>query len=140
MTTANANATDAARCTLRLEESDGRGNLKLSVPGTEYVLDLAATGAVSTPVGKRLAGVVAGRAQKLHRCHAGGEFIEPVEGHPRIVQGRVRAQDLDGNRLLVQAVVPMWIALGTGQSAREFHAGDIVNFYMESGVTFAPQA
>jgi hypothetical protein len=34
----------------------------------------------------------------------------------------------------------MWITLATDQSAREFHAGDIVNFYMESGVVFTPQA
>jgi hypothetical protein len=65
---------------------------------------------------------------------------EPVEGHPRIVQGRAREVDAAGNRILLQAVIPMWITLATDQSAREFHAGDIVNFYMESGVVFTPQA
>jgi hypothetical protein len=87
-----------------------------------------------------VSGVVSGRAQKLHRAHAGGEFIEPVEGHPRIVQGRVRETDPTGNRLLLQAVVPMWITLSADQSARSFMPGDIVNFYMESGVVFTPQA
>ncbi|MFZ9881361.1 MAG: hypothetical protein ACO3QC_08170 [Phycisphaerales bacterium] len=132
-TTANA----TAACTVRLEGRHG-SNLHLSVPGTEYVLELV--GATTVAEGKRVQGTIAGRAQKLHRASAGGEFIEPVEGHPRIVQGRVRESDLAGNRLLVQAVVPMWISLGAGQSARDFHAGDIVNFYMESGVTFAPLA
>jgi hypothetical protein len=130
--------------TLRLEEilRDSRpgGALRLSIPGTEYVLDLAAGGATSVALGKRVSGVVSGRALKLHRTHAGGEFIEPVEGHPRIVQGRVRDTDPAGNRILLQAVVPMWITLATDQRAQEFHAGDIVNFYMESGVVFTPHA
>ena len=112
----------------------------VSVPGSAYMLRLHAQGAAPTAVGKRVRGIVSGQAQKLHKASAGGEFIEPVAGHPRIVQGRVRATDLERNRVLVQAVVPMWVTPATGQSARDFHAGDFVNFYMESGVSFAPIA
>jgi len=136
----------SSTCTVRLEEvrgsanTGGSGSFLVSVPGTEYVLDLVSGGATAVPLGKRVTGSVSGRAQKLHRAHAGGEFIEPVEGHPRIVQGRVRETDPTGNRLLLQAVVPMWITLSADQSARSFMAGDIVNFYMESGVVFTPQA
>ena len=56
------------------------------------------------------------------------------------MQGRVRDTDPAGNRILLQAVVPMWITLATDQRAQEFHAGDIVNFYMESGVVLTPHA
>jgi hypothetical protein len=138
--------TASSTCTVRLEETrdaataGGLRSYVLTVPGSEYVLDLVSGGPTSVPVGKRVSGVVSGRAQKLHRAHAGGEFIEPVEGHPRIVQGRVRETDPTGNRLLLQAVVPMWITLSADQSARSFMPGDIVNFYMESGVVFTPQA
>jgi hypothetical protein len=143
MTTAPA---ASSTCTVRLEEirdparGGSSGSFVLSVPGTEYVLDLVAGGPTSVAIGKRVSGTVSGRAQKLHRANAGGEFIEPVEGHPRIVQGRVRESDPTGNRLLLQAVVPMWISLSADQSARSFLPGDIVNFYMESGVVFTPQA
>jgi len=130
---------DPAVCRARLEESGPEGFV-ISVPGTEYVLRLHLKGATSVAPGKRISGVITGSAQTVHRASAGGEFIEPVEGHPRIVQGRVRATDLASNRVLVQAVVPMWITPAAGQSARDFHAGDFVNFYMESGVTFAPNA
>ena len=134
---------DPAICHARLEESptdgSGGGGFVISVPGTDYMLRLHLKGPTGVAVGKRIAGVITGNAQKIHRAQAGGEFIEPVEGHPRIVQGRIRAIDAEGNRVLVHAVVPMWVTPAAGQSARDFHAGDFVNFYMESGVTFAPQ-
>lgn len=130
---------DPAVCRARLEESGPEGFV-ISVPGTEYVLRLHLKGATSVAPGKRISGVITGSAQKVHRASAGGEFIEPVEGHPRIVQGRIREVDASANRVLLQAVVPMWISLEAGQSARDFAAGDFVNFYMESGVTFAPNA
>jgi hypothetical protein len=130
---------DPAVCRARLEESGPEGFV-ISLPGTEYMLRLHLRGATAVAPGKRISGVITGTAQKFHRASAGGEFIEPVEGHPRIVQGRVRATDASANRVLVQAVVPMWVTPAAGQSARDFHAGDFVNFYMESGVTFAPTA
>ncbi|MEY3022229.1 MAG: hypothetical protein RIS86_1427 [Planctomycetota bacterium] len=129
----------ATAATLRLVRADA-DRIVLSVPGTGYELDLVPAGTTSVAPGKRLRGTLSGRAQKLHRSSAGGEFIEPVQGHPRIVQGRVRAVDAGGGRLLVQAVVPMWIEPAAGQSAGEFRPGEIVNFYMESGVAFAPEA
>lgn len=129
----------ATVATVRLEEA-GRDRIVVSVPGTEYELALVPTGTTGTPVGKRLRGTISGRAQKLHRANAGGEFLEPVHGHPRIVQGRIREVDAAGGRLLVQAVVPMWIEPVAGQSARDFRAGEMVNFYMESGVAFAPES
>jgi hypothetical protein len=135
----SATTSDPAVCHARLEDA-GPAGFSISLPGTEYLLRLHLVGSTGVPAGKRIAGVIGGKAQKLHRAHAGGEFIEPVEGHPRIVQGRVRASDTGSNRLLIQAVVPMWIGLAEGQSARDFSAGDFVNFYMESGVTFTPCA
>jgi len=129
---------DPAICHARLEES-GPGGFVVSIPHTEYMLRLHLAGTTAVAPGKRIEGVVSGQAQKFHKAHAGGEFIEPVEGHPRIVQGRVRAVDQGANRVLVQAVVPMWVRVAAGQSAAEFHPGDFVNFYMESGVSFAPR-
>ena len=137
MTTADP--TSRATATFRLEAARSAG-FSLAVPGTEYVLELAAAGPTGVPVGKRVRGTVSGRALKMHRASAGGEFIEPVEGHPRIVQGRIREVDPASNRVLLQAVFPMWIECSTGQSARDFAAGDIVNFHVESGVRFAPEA
>lgn len=130
---------DPSVCQVRIEESGPEGFV-VSVPHTEYLLRLHLKGSCHAAPGKRVSGTITGQAQKLSRALAGGEFIEPVCGHPRIVQGRVRATDAGTNRVLVQAVVPMWVTPAAGQSATEFRAGDFVNFYLESGVSFAPVA
>ena len=61
-------------------------------------------------------------------------------GQPRIVQGVVRGVDQASNRLLCDVVVPMWVEPFDGQQATEFTAGDMVNFYVQSGITFTPVA
>ena len=84
--------------------------------------------------------MIHGKALKINVAHAGGQFIEPVLGHPRIVNGTVIAVDPAENRLLAQVVVPMWVDVAEGQSARDFATGQLVNFYFASGVSFTPVA
>lgn len=125
-----------------VESLDG-SRVVVSVPGTEYRLHLvpgAPASAFPTRPHARATGSVRGRALRMHRAAAGGVFIEPIEGHPRILQGRVLEVDAAGRRLLLHAVIPMWMDLAEGQSAEEFQAGDLVNFYAERGVTFTPTA
>ena len=85
--------------------------------------------------------MIEARALKLHRASAGGRFIEPVHGRPRIVQGTVYEVDLARDRLLMDVVVPMWVTVETavtGQAASEFSQGDLLNFYVESDISFTP--
>ena len=119
----------------------------LGVHGTDYLIELTPTvtsGEFPAPRSsrnRRIRGTVAGRALKMHRAEAGGRFIEPVHGRPRIVQGTVYEVDAPNGRLLMDVVVPMWITLDTattGQSASEFSPGDLLNFYLEPGTTFTP--
>ena len=89
----------------------------------------------------RVHGEIHGRALKMHRANAGGRFIEPSSGQPRIVQGTVFEVDAANNRLLMDVVVPMWItvdSVASGQRASEFAQGDLLNFYLESGTSFTP--
>ena len=77
----------------------------------------------------------------MHRAEAGGRFIEPVHGRPRIVQGTVYQVDQPNDRLLMDVVVPMWITVDTattGQRASDFSPGDLLNFYLEPGTLFTP--
>ncbi len=140
MPTEPATHADADICRAVLE-SKSDDLVVLSLPGTSYRLHFKPTvpaSAIMTAEGKRIRGRVCGKAQRIHPAQAGGRFIEPIYGHPRIVQGTVASVDAAGNRLLVEMVIPVWFSLERGQSANEFAVGQMINMYIESGMTFTP--
>lgn len=62
--------------------------------GTTYELHLErAPGSTLPPIGVPTTGRVVVRARKVYTVPSGGNFISPIFGPPRIVQGRVRAAD-----------------------------------------------
>lgn len=134
---------DIARVVLEQVVPGQPSRVQLSVPRYEYRLDLVLDGDPATlagRVGKRVAGVIRGRALRMWSARAGGCFIEPVWGHPRIVQGRVIATDIERNAVLLDLVVPAWFDLEPSQAAAAFQTGDMLNFYVESGMRFTPSA
>ncbi len=113
--------------------------LVLALPGTEYRLHLRPTvsGAeITTPPGKRISGTIRATALRMYPARAGGRFIEPIWGEPRIVQGTVLA--VDAGRVLVDVSVPMWVTLKEGQDVSGLAEGQMVNFYVRSGASFRP--
>lgn len=113
--------------------------LVLALPGTEYRLHLRPTvsGAeITTPLGKRISGTIRATALRMYPARAGGLFIEPIWGEPRIVQGTVLA--VDAGRVLVDVSVPMWVTLQEGQDVSGLAEGQMVNFYVRSGASFRP--
>ncbi len=120
---------------LRLEEGVGT----FGVPGTGYRISLVVPEGFDSPAGRRIRGRVRGHALRMHRTSAGGNFIEPLEGRPRIVQGTVIAVDPDADEVILDLVVPFRIAMAEGQSASDFATGEMVNFYMHPGAAFTPE-
>ena len=80
-------------CCVRLEEATV-SKFVVSVPGTEYVLQFAAGGSTSVAPGKRVVGTITGRAQKFHRPHAGGEFIEELGSNAGELMNMLMAVDV----------------------------------------------
>ena len=131
-------ATDTASVVL---ESLPTGRIQVAIPKSNYSLDLvdanpSATARLASAVGRHIHGVIHARALKMHRATGGGVFIEPVQGQPRSVQGRVLATDTVNNKILAHVVIPMWIAMPAGQAAADFSTGELVNFYVEGGSSF----
>ncbi|MDA1007873.1 MAG: hypothetical protein O2800_02560 [Planctomycetota bacterium] len=112
----------------------GDGAACFSLPHSHYILQLVAP---AGSVGK-VEVTIRAKALKMHKTTAGGIFIEPVEGAPRIVQGRILETDATNNRILANIIVPMWIDVPQGQAASAFRHGDLANFYLESGARFEP--
>lgn len=131
-------ATDTDVVSGRLE-AVGDGFIELSIPGTSYRLRLAVSDAVAAPIGQRMRGTIHAKALRMHKATAGGLFIEPIAGSPRIIQGRVQRIDEAGNRVLMHFGVPMWIDVPSPQKASSFTPGDLANFYVESGTSFSAQ-
>ena len=117
--------------------------VRIAPTGTAYRIELVLdgdAGALASRVGKRISGTVRGRALRAWHATAGGCFIEPVWGMPRIVQGRVLAVDVQSNAALLDLAFPAWVAMEPSQAAGGFQTGDMLNFYVESGASFTPAA
>lgn len=113
------------------------GLVVLAVPGTDYRLHLVPTRPIPAAlVGKRVEGRIDAAARKINVTEKGGNFIDPVYGRPRNIQGRVVERGLDNQTLVVHAAVPLFVRVRHPQSPADFAAGQIVNFAVEPGATF----
>ena len=114
------------------------GVIQFAPSGTNYVLHLAAPD-VNGPIGPLVEGVIGVQARKAYSVPSGGNFISPIFGPPRTIQGRVKA--VEGGRIIVQAGVPIHVQLPAESSAVELAngaiaVGSLVNVVALPGATF----
>lgn len=110
----------------------------LTVPNTDYRIRLRTYQAPSTPVGKRITGIIRAQARRVDVVHTGGSFIEPVYGRPRRIQGEIVEIDASGSTITVHAgAAPIVAKLSQGQRADAFHVGDFVAFDVLEGASFS---
>lgn len=127
-----------ARATLLEDAPEGGGILKLGFANTSYQVYLEAEGPTGVAPGKRVIGVIGARSKRIDRVATGGQYIEPVYGRPRRVQGRV-VRIVDG-KVVVNAGMPVHCApTAPGQKASDFAEGDFVSFDVLEGATFSPR-
>ncbi len=112
--------------------------LVLRVPNTSYELHLRPANEVTTPVGKRVVGVIRVEARRVDKVGTGGRYVEPVAGRPRRVQGRVVR--VEGEAVVVDAGVPIHLLLTDArQKATDFEPGEVVSCDVLDGATFSVQ-
>ena len=120
-----------------------KDNLVVFAPhGTNYELHLVAPN-YSGPVGIQTQGIIRVTARKVWTVPSGGNFISPLFGPPRIVQGRVRA--LDERTLVVLAGTPVIVDLPNDPSVMDLAngsvtVGSLVNVTALPGARFEPIA
>ena len=115
----------------------------LTVPNTEYRLELRPVGDDLAPfegrVGTTVVGIVRAEARRLDLCGAGGRYVEPVFGRPRRVQGMVREVRAPENTVVVSAALGLALNLtptAPGQNAGQFKEGDFLTCGVLDGATF----
>lgn len=98
------------------------------VPGSNYRSTFKCAGAAALQVGQRIAGVVHAPARKAEVVSDGGNYVEPLFGRPRRMQGRVVEQYPKTNELLVQVGYPVRVKLPHEQTVVDFPVGSRVGW------------
>jgi hypothetical protein len=109
--------------------------------GTNYELHLETATAYGGPTNKPTQGVVRVRARKLYTVPSGGNFIAPILGTPRTVQGRVVW--VSPRQIVLHAGMPVLVDIPTEPHAIDLGSGPIeegaiVNVVALPGAAFEP--
>src|SRR5436190_19047565 len=95
---------------------DVRENLIVFQPhGTTYELHLSTEQPYAGPRDSPISAFIRAVARKVYTVPSGGNFIQPIFGPPRIIQGRVRI--IDQRALVLQAGAPIIIDLPAADTA-----------------------
>lgn len=109
--------------------------VQVRVPGTNYRLRLVPAEGLSVAVGDKIEGVIRAQALRMDVIPAGGRFIEPVQGRPRRVQGRIVGGNVDRNEVYIKAGPGVVVTPMAPQRASDFSIGQIVSFDVREGST-----
>jgi hypothetical protein len=137
-TTTATNTTSGLSARGKVTGKTAGGLIKFIPAGTTYELHLAAPN-YEGPLNTLVDGVVRVKARKAYTVPSGGNFITPLYGTPRIIQGRVRA--VEGNTIVIQAGTPVRAELPAESSAVELGngaiaVGSLVNVVALPGAAF----
>lgn len=91
--------------------------------GTNYELQLKPTTPYDGPLDEPIDALIRVSARKVYTVPSGGNFVAPIFGTPRIVQGRVKF--IDGVFVVVHAAANFIVELPAGESAIDLNNGAI---------------
>lgn len=102
-----------------------RGNIAVFQPAsTNYQLHLTLAGAGTPDVSAQpIECLIRVNARKIYTVPSGGNFISPIFGPPRILQGRVKFAD--NNTIVIQAGLPIMVTLPAAETAIDLSEGSI---------------
>ena len=116
------------------------GSIEIVIPETAYKLRLVCDDDVSGDIGDAVRGVVTAVALKIHVAAAGGRFISPMNGEPRIIAGHVLSMNPVEGTAVVQSIIPLEIRVEDLDFLGSLTVGELVNFYVRSGASWRPSA
>jgi hypothetical protein len=110
-------------------ESVESGIATLRVPGSNYRNSFVFHGDPATlPAGARVRGTIHAPAWKVDRVELGGNYVEPLYGRPRRMQGTILSVDAAKNELTVQVGYEATVKLPAGVKGESFKPGDRVGW------------
>lgn len=109
--------------------------VQVRVPDTDYRLRLVPAEGFSARVGDKVRGIIRAQALRMDVVPAGGRYIEPVQGRPRRIQGRVIGGNVSLNEVYIKAGPGVVITPMAPQRASDFSIGQMVSFDVRNGAT-----
>jgi hypothetical protein len=110
-------------------DSVGEGVVTLRVPGSNYCNTFAVSGdGLKFEPGQRVRGTIHAPAWKVDRVELGGNYVEPLFGRPRRMQGTILSVDVARNELTVQVGYEATVKLPAKYSAASYQVGERVGW------------
>jgi hypothetical protein len=111
-------------------ESIEDGLVTLRCPGTNYCNSFAIQedAVVKLSPGKRVRGKIHAPAWKVDRVELGGNYVEPLVGRPRRMQGTIISVNAAANELTVQVGYEAIVTLPESLRADAFKPGERVGW------------
>lgn len=102
--------------------------ITLKTPNANYRNTFKCPAAADLVVGKRVTGTVHAPGRKIDAVSQGGNYVEPLFGRPRRMQGIVLRQNIADNSLIVQPAYEVTVQLPIGQQAADYPVGSRVGW------------
>lgn len=120
----------------------GPSHVVLSLPSSDYRVQLDVQTPVSTTPGKRIVGGARAQARRIDVVSTGGRFIDPVYGRPRRIQGTILAVDVAADTVTIcpHDAFPVVCRTNEEQRAAQFKPGQLVACDLAPGGVFTPNA
>src|SRR5271170_7463545 len=99
------------------------GSVIFAPVGTNYEMQLESPEMLNTPLNTPVQVLIRVKARRLWTVPSGGNFVAPIFGPPRTIQGRVKC--VSPKRILVQAGAPILVELPAASTAMDMHSGGI---------------
>ena len=100
----------------------------LKTPSANYRNTFKCSSAADLAVGKWVSGSIHAPARKIDVVSEGGNYVEPLFGRPRRMQGLVLRQNVAENSLIVQTAYETTAQLPLQQQAADYPAGSRVGW------------
>ncbi|MGN6369883.1 MAG: hypothetical protein ACTHN5_16625 [Phycisphaerae bacterium] len=111
-------------------ESIENNQITLAAPPTNYrnTFILKSENSAAVTVGERVRGTIHAPAWKVDRVDLGGNYVEPLFGRPRRMQGTILSVNAATNELTVQVGYEVTVKLPQRYKAADFLPGQRVGW------------
>jgi hypothetical protein len=109
-------------------ESVNEGMITVRVPGMNYQNSFQLKNGISVSAGDRIRATIHAPAWKVDRVDMGGNYVEPLYGRPRRMQGTILSVNAATNELTVQVAYEVTVKLPAKYKAADYLVGQRVGW------------